>query len=928
MKKYLHIFAVVTLLFTGCYDELSEQTQSHIDALKQEDIASIQQQVQNITASIGTIESLSTELVKYIDILQQASDGLETDYDALAKALEAVKAGLQSEIDDASAEMLTAYETAKTELETKIKEINAVIAVLQAKQADLDSRADALRKSLDEDYATTDWVKATFATLESQQKVANEVAEIKAHVDELTKSLDATEKQITELLDETMGQLDASMKKSLKDMVESLTKDYEEAIANAKKTLQDGFDEALNTAISDLENSLKDWVSKKLDGDAADRENYPGYLKTADALGYIAAFNTLVGVEGKPKDQSIQDEIDALQTALQKAQEDLTTAYKEAIEAAINKSSEEMGKKIADEIGKVQADIDKLVGRVETLEGEVVKLRTKVTELQGRINTVDEQIAAINTSLHVLDSLKMNLQQYIESVESALLKNDDVKYDESKALIDALQKAADSIQSKIDSLSDYVGTLPEGVKDDVITWAQKTLDTVDKQFDLYMNTTDIETYKAGIDQIIAANKITIAADSTALSTLIDDAKDTIDGWINDELKSYHTAAVVGTKIDSLRTALKGLFDADTTKLHKSLDSLNRAYEKAVSDFESEYKNAISDAITKNQGKVDSTFNVALASAMEAINGLKTRESEIDADVEQLKSDIEKIRLDIIDIRAGIGDLETFIKDSGFESLQAFVDTVNARLKDYPEKFATDTQVYDLKKIVRGDDTTGTTSGLKFWVDQMNGLTERLGSAETDAASLAAFFDGFGSTDTLDGQINALRALLKELKEEVDGDGTDNKPGLQSMIDSIMTALYGSGKDKDNPSGDSILGRLKTLTDNTLATMFHSISYVPTSSDASVKAGNGVSLEFIVDPAPLVEFLVKAGLSSENVSISLTSGTITGISGSNGVLTVTADLSAGWTALCVEIANTVEDKDNEGKPTDKKLEFISQYILVK
>lgn len=897
MKKYLHIFAIASLLFTGCYDSLSEQTQSKLQDLKDQDIATIEQQVKNITTSLSTIQTLSSELSRYIEILQAVSTDLEADYESLTKALEAVKAAIQGEIDGASDDMLAAFGSAKTALEAKLLEIDTVISALKQKQADLDSRADALRKSLTDDYATAEWVDATFATLDSQAKVAEDVATIKAHVDELTKSLDATEKEITDLLEQNLSSLQALTDEALKSAVEGLTYSYEAAIDKASEEVSAAFDEALKTAISDSEEKLKGWVSEKL----------AGYVTLGAAEGYIKAFLDLVGTV--PEGKEVQAQIEALQAALEQAKSDLTSAYEVAISTAIEQSGKDLDQTILEKIGEVTADIEKLAERVTSLESEVINLRTKVTELQRRINTIDGQIAAINKSLEVLSGFHDSLEEYIGSVQKTLEDSDTDYYNETKGFIDALQEAADAIQDKIDSLSSYVGTLPEGVTDDVVTWAQKTMSTVDQQFDLYMATTEIGTIKSGIDQLISAHKIAIETDSTTLSTLIDDAKGTIDGWIDEDLTPYHSAAVVKGKIDSLRNALKGLIDADDSDIHKSLNKLNRDYEKAVSDFQEEYKDSLATAITENQGFVDDAFKAAVKEAADSIKALKGRADIMDADISQLKTDIATIKSDIAGITSGIEDIEKFIDESGFASLQAFVDTVNTRLGKCPSKFARIGQVDTLKNTV---------SDLKSWVDQMGGLTTRLGTAETETAELEGFLAGFGNGETLVGELNKIKALLKELKDEVDGDGTDTKPGLQDMIDSILEALYGTGTDRESATEGSICYLLDQLQDNTLAVMFHSISYIPMTADGSVSAGS-VTLQFFVDPAELVTLL-------DEDNCHLTNGTITAVSGSGGVLTVTASgVVSGWTALYVEVTNTLVD--SEGKKADQPLEFISQYIRV-
>lgn len=883
-------------MISGCYDNLSEERHNEIKELKEVKVASIQQQMDSIKRSLSNIEALTKELDGYMEVLAKVSAGLAEDYEKLNAALEEAKSEIQGNIDAAAADMLKEYEGAKSTLEGKIGEINNILDALKERKTQLNERADALKTSLENDYATKDWVTATFATLESQKAVGEDVQTLKSYIEELEKSLDATKNSLLSLLENNMSEIRSIADERLRTAFEKLNEDYGKAITAATEEVQKAFSDSLAKAISNSTESLKGWVGEKLDG----------YITIAAAKGHINAIYALIGTNPEdPVDESyksIQTKIEELQVALAKAEKDLETAYTKAIEDAITQSGKDMDAEIARQIAEVTDEVGKVELKVKDLEDEVIKLCSKVAELQNRIKTVGEQADAIKASLHILDSLNMTLEQYIGGVKSALLDNDEAKYNETKALIDALQAASDAIKEKIDSLSGVVGTLPEGATD-LTTWVAATMGTIDAQFDLYCLTDTVNAYKGRVDALLGTQAGLISDYQTQLDGLIDKVQSAFEGWINDSLKVFHTKDEIGSLLNDRKTKLANSIAGQDSTINAHFDTLLRAYNKAVSDFIKEYKDAVAKAIIDNQGNVDAKFEDAIAKANAKINALNDRITKMDKAIEDLEEKIEIIRNAVNALGADIKNIASFIDTTGFKSLQAFVDYVNSELAKCPTTFARIGQVDTLRMTIYGEPGKDST-GLKFWVDQMGELTERLGAAETMSDSLKNFLSGFDAGKTLNGELSAIYGLLKELKEEVDGDGTDGKKGLQTILDSIWEALGVIGS------------RLTVLEQNVIAVTFHSISYIPKTADASVNAGN-VTLEFIIDPAGLVPLLNEG-------NCRLTNGNITNVTGSNGVLTVTAsDVVAGWTALCVEgIDNNVEGAE------DRKLEFISQYIRVK
>lgn len=914
MRKYIYIvLAIGSLMLTGCYDELAENINKEIQTLKEVNIASKQAQVDSIKHSISNIETLTKELDGYMDALEDVSASLAVEYETLTTAIETIKTELQGKMNDAAEEMLREYESAKSALEGKINEIDAIRKALKESKESLNERIDSLGANIDEEYAAKSWVEATFATLDSQKAVSEDVFSIKAYIEELEKSIEATRRAILDSLERNLSEIGAIADEKLVATFEKLYDDYKSAVDAATEEVQKAFSDSLSTAITNSTESLKGWVDTLL----------TGYIIIEDALGKINAIHTLIGSNpGDKVDESyksVQTKIVELQTSLNSTMEDLEKAYKRAIEDAITQSGKDMDAEIARQIAEITGKINEQGEEVKKLETEAINLRTKVTELQNRINTVDEQITKINVTLKVLDSLKMTLDEYVDSIKLVIENNHSDNYNETKALIDALQAASDAIKSKIDSLNGVIGTLPTDTTD-VTGWVRITKENIDAQFALYCLTDTITAYNIRVETTLRDQGDSISTYKSRLGELIDNARETIEGWLNDSLKVFHTKGRIDTLILNEENKLKSSIAGQDSTINASFDSLKNAFNKAVADFVVEYKDAVEKAIVGNQGKVDTAFYDAIEKASSKITALNTRITAMDKDIDSLMLDIEAIRKAVDTLAQDISDIYAFIDTTGFNSLQDIVDYVDSVLATCPDRFARIGQLDTLKMVIYGEEGKDST-GLKFWVDQIKDLTARLETAETQSDSLAKFFAGFSPDSTLTQELSVIYGLLDELKKEVDGSAT--KDSLQTMINKILTALYGGAdKSEDTAIEGSIRYRLDALIQNTLAATFHSISYIPRRADSSVDAGE-VTLEFFIDPAELATLINGKTDWCYLTNGKETVGTITSVEGSSGVLTVKAtDVAAGWVALCVEVTNTVEEAEGTN------LEFISQYIRVK
>ena len=138
-KPNLIVLSAMLLLAVSCYDKEIEKINQRLDDIENVSIATLDQQVVAIKASIGNLEDVDDELQGYIDNLQTAAEALQSSIDATNENIEKVEAELRTELETASddlsadivsakTELLASLENLRTDTQGKLDQINAAIA--------------------------------------------------------------------------------------------------------------------------------------------------------------------------------------------------------------------------------------------------------------------------------------------------------------------------------------------------------------------------------------------------------------------------------------------------------------------------------------------------------------------------------------------------------------------------------------------------------------------------------------------------------------------------------------------------------------------------------------------------------------------------------------------------------------------------------
>ena len=380
MKKLLLL--LVPVLMLACSKDYTEDINTingRLDKLEQETIPSIDEQIAAINTTLGNLDAMDKELKGYIDGLQATADNLQEQINATNTNIDEVKTALQGEISTAKAAVLAELEALETELKNELAQINATIATLQAKDTELEGKIAELKTYVDTELGkTTDWVAATFATLEQYNSLVSEVATIKEQIKAINESITNLETKLTTKINEDIATAVSTLNADIQQKVSDITTAYTNAITKAKSDITAAYTIAIQTAINALDASLKSWVGQQLSN----------YYTIAEVEAKISALQIVIA----ENNTTLQEELNTLKTQLKTAATEITAAYKKAIEEAITTNNGVINTKIANEIATVNSRIDSEVAtinaKIANIEARLDNVEAKLEELLARIQSV------------------------------------------------------------------------------------------------------------------------------------------------------------------------------------------------------------------------------------------------------------------------------------------------------------------------------------------------------------------------------------------------------------------------------------------------------------------------------------------------------------------------------------------------------------
>ena len=466
------VLPLCLLMSFGCADYSPDIDNIHkrLDAMEDNQIATIESQVVSVNSSISNFEKADADLKEMIANLQKAAGEFEKAISENGGSISALKTGLEKAVEDlknsdradkeyvldslgkAKAMLLALLESEKTELNGKLTSINNTISYLQKKDAELEKKISDLRIYIDKELKETkDWANATFMTLDQYNAIVDQLGGIEGEIAGLKTSMTNLETRLTEKYSKDLKTASDGVKSRLGEEVDGLndridkvvsdiTKAYTDAIATFREEMEKWWNESLKKAIDDSEASMKSWVNSTLDG-------YWTIARTKDSLKALnddienqleaqkKLLNDLISENAgditalEDRLKKVNDDLKALAdrfpvftSDLNKAKEDLTTAYKKAIEDAI---TDFKGVFEATIKARVDAAYDSFTRAFSTKEAEMRRVMASISsdlaslDFAGLISSFDsvmQSLAFVPTS----DDGSVILSYNVESLEKTI----------------------------------------------------------------------------------------------------------------------------------------------------------------------------------------------------------------------------------------------------------------------------------------------------------------------------------------------------------------------------------------------------------------------------------------------------------------------------------------------------------------------------
>ena len=466
------VLPLCLLMSFGCADYSPDIDNSHkrLDAMEDNQIATIESQIVSVNSSISNFEKADADLKEMIANLQKTAGKFEKTISENGESISALKTGLEKAVENlknsdradkeyvldslgkAKAMLLALLESEKTELNGKLTSINNTISYLQKKDAELEKKISDLRIYIDKELKETkDWANATFMTLDQYDAIVDQLGGIEGEIAGLKTSMTNLETRLTEKYSKDLKTASDGVKSRLGEEVDGLndridkvvsdiTKAYTDAIATFREEMEKWWNESLKKAIDDSEASMKSWVNSTLDG-------YWTIARTKDSLKALnddienqleaqkKLLNDLISENAgditalEDRLKKVNDDLKALAdrfpvftSDLNKAKEDLTTAYKKAIEDAI---TDFKGVFEATIKARVDAAYDSFTKAFSTKEAEMRRVMASISsdlaslDFAGLISSFDsvmQSLAFVPTS----DDGSVILSYNVESLEKTI----------------------------------------------------------------------------------------------------------------------------------------------------------------------------------------------------------------------------------------------------------------------------------------------------------------------------------------------------------------------------------------------------------------------------------------------------------------------------------------------------------------------------
>ena len=388
-----------------------QNSKDRLDALEGTTITTINEQIASINNSISDLKQVDKDLDGYINTLEEIADDLQKQIDDAGAEITKVASELGEDMSALEQNLMNGLNTAKSAIEAELSAINLTLAELKGTDAELDKRITDLQAYVDNELSSAkDWANATFATLSQYAEIQTTVSVIRASIEQVNTAMISLETRLNGkiasdikiAIDALRSELNADHTARIESAVNNLTVAYTTAVSAAKLEITTAYTNAISNAIIASEAGMKSWVNTRLSQSYYDIATIDGKL------------SVLAGQFDKT-DSDLKKHIDDQQTALETAKKELTSAYKKAIEDAINNNH---GIISAEIVNTVQSLETKINTRLSTIDSQITAIQKGISDIIDDIDSIYKQIEGINSILESLTNEDAELNSLIDKLES------------------------------------------------------------------------------------------------------------------------------------------------------------------------------------------------------------------------------------------------------------------------------------------------------------------------------------------------------------------------------------------------------------------------------------------------------------------------------------------------------------------------------
>ena len=402
------------LIFVSACKDMNldiQDSKDRLDVLEGTTITSINEQISAINTSISDLKEMDESLDAYIKALEATATDLQKQINEANSEIAKLEAELGEVVPVPEQSLLNELNAAKEAIQAELTAINKTLDDLKAADTALDKKIADLRTYVETELASTkDWANATFSTLAQYEQTQTEISAIKASIEQINTDMAALETRlngkiaadIKTAIDALRMELNTDHASRIESAVNNLTVAYTAAVSSARSEITTAYTNAISNAIIESESGMKAWVNTKLT---------QGYYDIATIDGKLQALSGRLD----EADEELQKQIDQQKYDLETAKSELTSAYKKAINDAIQTNNGVISAEIAEAVQKLEAKIN---SRLSTIESQITAMQKGISDIVDDIDTIQKQIESINTTLGTLEDEDQELNSLIDKLES------------------------------------------------------------------------------------------------------------------------------------------------------------------------------------------------------------------------------------------------------------------------------------------------------------------------------------------------------------------------------------------------------------------------------------------------------------------------------------------------------------------------------